>query len=164
MTGTPHLSGCVLCRGPAGDPELGRVQAWEDDLWRLTTSVHPSETVRGFSFLEPKRHIPDVTRLDGTEAQTFGAVLARVTSALKDATGAELIYVYVFGGHVDHLHLHLAPHVEGDSLSDAMIRGDFVEEQLPSGAVAVISKDFPQVPEEELRSTAETIAARLAMG
>jgi diadenosine tetraphosphate (Ap4A) HIT family hydrolase len=158
------VSSCVLCRGSAGDPELGRVQAWEDDLWRLTTSVHPSETVRGFSFLEPKRHIPDVTRLDGAEALTFGTVLARATSALKEATRAELVYVYVFGGHVDHLHLHLAPHVEGDPLNDAMIRGEFVEEQLPSGAVAVISKDFPAVPEEELRSTAETIAARLAMG
>ena len=155
---------CVLCRGVEGDRELGRVQVWEDDLWRLTTSVHPTETARGFSFLEPKRHVTDITSLDGDEAVTFGRVIGKVTTALKEVTGAELVYVYVFGGHIDHLHLHLAPHTEGDSLNDSMIRGEFVEEPLPSGAVAVISEDFPPVPEHELRGTAEMIRDRLAAG
>jgi diadenosine tetraphosphate (Ap4A) HIT family hydrolase len=158
------LTTCVLCRGVKGDPELARIQVWEDDLWRLTTSVHPSETARGFSFLEPKRHVPDITALDGEEAATFGTVIGKVTAALKDATGADLVYVYVFGGHVHHLHLHLAPHTEGDSLNDSMIRGEFVEEPLPSGAVAIVSKDFPPVPQDELRATAETIRDRLAAG
>jgi diadenosine tetraphosphate (Ap4A) HIT family hydrolase len=153
---------CVLCRGVDGDGELGRLEVWSDDLWRLTTSVGPGETVRGFSYLEPRRHIPDVTALDGREAQTFGGVIGRVTAALKEVTGAVLVYVYVFGGHVDHLHVHLGPHVEGDSLNDSMIRGDFEEEPLPSGAVAIISKDFPAIPEAELRATAEAIGARLA--
>jgi hypothetical protein len=35
--------GCVLCRGVAGDAELGREQIWEDGLWRLTMSVGPGE-------------------------------------------------------------------------------------------------------------------------
>jgi diadenosine tetraphosphate (Ap4A) HIT family hydrolase len=155
---------CILCQGVEGDPQLGRVQVWEDDRWRLTTSVHPAETVGGFSFLEPKRHIRDITALDGPEAATFGDVIGRVTAALKDATGAELVYVYVFGGHIDHLHLHLAPHTEGDSLNDSMLRGEFTEEPLPSGAVAIISKDFPPVSEEDLRLTAERIRDRLITG
>jgi diadenosine tetraphosphate (Ap4A) HIT family hydrolase len=158
------MTACVLCRGIEGDPELGRTQVWEDDLWRLTTSIHPSETVRGFSFLEPKRHIIDITALDGEEAGTFGTVIRRVSAALKDATSAELVYVYVFGGHVDHLHLHLAPHTKGDSLNDSMIRGEFVEEPLPSGAVAIVSKDFPPVSVDVLRSTADAIGERLATG
>lgn len=155
---------CVLCRGVDGDAELGRIQVWEDDLWRLTTSIHPSETTRGFSFLEPKRHIPDITALDGEEGRTFGTVIGTVTAALKEVIGADLVYVYVFGGHIDHLHLHLAPHTEGDSLNDSMIRGEFTEEPLPSGAVAIVSKDFPSVPEEELRATAGAIRDQLAAG
>lgn len=155
---------CVLCRGVEGDPELGRIQVWEDELWRLTTSVHPTETVAGFSYLEPKRHIHDITALEGEEAATFGTVIGAVTAAIKTVTRAELVYVYVFGGHIDHLHLHLAPHTEGDPLNDAMIRGELVEEPLPSGAVALVSTDFPAVPEAELRSTARAIGARLASG
>jgi diadenosine tetraphosphate (Ap4A) HIT family hydrolase len=155
---------CVLCRGADGDHELGRVQVWEDELWRVTSSVHPTETTLGFSFLEPKRHIPDITAIDGPEAETFGQVIGRATKALKEVTGCELVFVYVFGGHIDHLHVHLAPHREGDSLNDSMIRGEFTEEPLPSGAVAIVSKDFPAIPEQELRSTAEAIRSRLTAG
>jgi diadenosine tetraphosphate (Ap4A) HIT family hydrolase len=161
MRGSTGPADCVLCRGVDGDGELGRVEVWSDDLWRLTSSVGPGETVRGFSYLEPRRHIRGITALQGREAQTFGAVIGRVTAALKEATGAELVYVYVFGGHIDHLHVHLGPHVQGDPLNDSMIRGDVEEEPLPSGAVAIVSKDFPTIPEAELRATAEAIRARL---
>jgi diadenosine tetraphosphate (Ap4A) HIT family hydrolase len=111
--------------------------------------------------LEPKRHIEDITRLDGEEARTFGQTIGHVTAAIKGATGAELVYVYVFGGHVRHLHLHLAPHREGDSLNDAMTKGEVDEQPLLGGAVAIVSKDYPAAPEPELRATAERIRAAL---
>jgi galactose-1-phosphate uridylyltransferase len=75
---------------------------WEDHTWRL--SVVLQGAIAGFSHLEPKRHIPFVTDLDGEEAATLGAVLARVTRAMAEATGADKIYVYVFGDRVAHLH------------------------------------------------------------
>src|SRR6266540_4708636 len=101
-------SDCVLCRGIAGDAELLRMQVWEDPLWRVTISLEAE--ILGFAYLEPHRHIPHITDLDGQEAATLGAVLARCTTALQQASGAEIVYVYVFGGGVPHLHLHLAPH------------------------------------------------------
>jgi diadenosine tetraphosphate (Ap4A) HIT family hydrolase len=64
---------------------MGRVQVWEDELWRLTMSIEAE--VLGFSYLEPKRHIPHVTDLGGEEARTFGQVLARVSAVLKSETG-----------------------------------------------------------------------------
>jgi diadenosine tetraphosphate (Ap4A) HIT family hydrolase len=54
--------------------------------------------------------------VDGPEAATLGAVLARVTQALRVAAGAEKTYVYVFGDRVPHLHFNLAPHRDGDAL------------------------------------------------
>jgi diadenosine tetraphosphate (Ap4A) HIT family hydrolase len=83
-----HATPCVICRGAEADAELFRVQVWENDLWRLTTSILAE--VPGFSYLEPKRHIPHVTDLDGPEAVTLGSVLAATTRALKDETAAEL--------------------------------------------------------------------------
>ena len=152
-------AGCILCRGPEGDAELMRVQVWEDGLWRLSASL--SSEVPGFCYLEPKRHIPHVTDLDGAEAATFGPTLARVTSALKEVTGAELVYVYVFGGGVPHLHLHLAPHHEGDALNTNMIKGELVETSLPSGASMYVSAEFPPLPEDELRAVAERVRTAL---
>ena len=154
------LADCVLCRREAGDAELHRTAVWEDSRWRLTTSL--DAPVPGFSYLEPKRHIPYIADLDGEEARTLGPVLARAARALREATGADLVCVYVFGGGVPHLHLHLAPHREGDALNDQMIRGNVVTEALPSGAVRIVSKDFPPRPEDELRTVAEEIRRALA--
>ena len=157
--GKQHCVDCVICRGPDGDAELGRAQVWEDDLWRLTMSLEAE--VLGFSYLEPKRHIPHVTDLDGDEARTFGGVLARVGSALKAETAASVVYLYVFGEGVPHLHVHLAPHHDGDALNANMIRGPLEERPLPSGATALISSEFPLLPQAQQRAAAEGVARRL---
>ncbi|HEX6685810.1 MAG TPA: hypothetical protein VF062_23745 [Candidatus Limnocylindrales bacterium] len=94
---------CLLC----GDSFPGRVRVWQDDLWRLSVVDHGA--VVGFAHLEPLRHIPSIVELDGPEAVTLGGVLARVTGAMRVATGAVRVYVYVFGERVPHLHFNLAP-------------------------------------------------------
>jgi diadenosine tetraphosphate (Ap4A) HIT family hydrolase len=151
---------CPMCRGAAADQELERIEVWQDALWRLTVSL--AAEVPGFAYLEPKRHIGFVTDLDGAEAETFGAVLARCTRMLKEATGAEIVYVYIFGDGVPHLHLHLAPHRAGDALNDQFIRGEIVEEKLPSGMTRIVSRDFPALARERLMQVAEQIRLRMA--
>ena len=153
---------CAICRGPAGDAEMFRVPVWEDERWWLTVSL--LSEVPGFAYLEPKRHIPHITDLDGEEAHTFGEVIARTSRALKEETGAELVYVYVFGGGIPHLHVHLAPHREGDALNTQIVRGEFEEQRLPSGVTVYSSKEFPPLPEAELRAVAERVRGRLAAG
>lgn len=153
---------CALCDIPAVDESFGRVEVWRDELWRLTTSVGPGDPTAGFSYLEPLRHIRYIHELDGEEAATFGPVIARCAGALKEATGAELVYVYVFGGGIPHLHVHLAPHINGDALNESILRGEFEERPLPSGAVAYFSKDFPDVPADELARVAERVRELLA--
>ena len=149
-----------MCRGAAADEELGRIEVWQDAHWRLTVSL--STVVPGFAYLEPKRHIAFITELDGEEARTFGPVLAACTRALKEETGAEVVYVYVFGDGVPHLHLHLAPPRAGDALSDQMIRGELIEEKLPSGITWITSRDFPTVARTRLLELADRVKDRLA--
>jgi diadenosine tetraphosphate (Ap4A) HIT family hydrolase len=150
---------CLLCDGDRAAGELNREVVWEDDLWRLSMSRRGFTT--GFGYLEPKRHVPHITDLEGEEAATFGPVLARVASALKSAAGAELVYVYVFGGGIPHLHVHLGPHREGDALSSAIIRGDFSYEPMPSGAQRIVSRDFPELPADEIGGVIERARALL---
>lgn len=154
------VADCILCQGRAADEQLMRIEVWQDALWRLSTAT--SSETPGFSYLEPKRHITDITRLDGPEAASFGPTLARVTAALRDVTGVERVYIYVFGDGVAHLHLHLAPHRPGDALNDQMIRGELVTRTLPSGVTLIESKDFSPLPEAELREVAERVRSLLA--
>jgi diadenosine tetraphosphate (Ap4A) HIT family hydrolase len=106
---------CDICRGEAFDAEFGRVLVWRNDLWRLSTSIRAP--ILGFSYLEPIRHIPYVSDLDGKEAAGFGSTLARVTALLKAATGADIVYALMFGDHVPHLHVNLVPHRAGDAVT-----------------------------------------------
>ncbi len=118
--------GCLLCDVAAADKLFERTRVYDDGLWRL--SLVMQGPVAGFAHLEPHRHIPYITDLDGPEAVAFGPVLARVTAALRESTGAELTYAYVFGDRVPHLHVNLAPHVEGDALVNGpgLLRPDAV--------------------------------------
>jgi diadenosine tetraphosphate (Ap4A) HIT family hydrolase len=113
--------------------------------------------VAGFAYLEPKCHIRHITELDGPEAATFGPAMARSTQVLKEATGAELVYVYIFGGGIPHLHVHLAPHRSGDGLNDQMIRGEIVEEKLPNGMTRFTSSEFPALPRDQLVRIADEV-------
>ncbi len=138
-----ETDGCPICEGSMGDAKLKRVLVWEDRLWRLTMSLYSE--IPGFSYLEPKRHIPYMTDLDGEEARTLGVVLARATRVLRRETGADLVFIYVFGGHIPHVHFHLAPHVKGDPLN-----------------TDILSREAPLVPEGELRALADRVHRSLA--
>jgi diadenosine tetraphosphate (Ap4A) HIT family hydrolase len=105
---------CLLCRVSDADAYFGRRRVWADEHWRLSVVLRGA--VVGFAHLEPHRHIPFITDLNGPEAATLGAVLARVTAVMRTATAADKVYVYVFGDRVPHLHFNLAPHRPGDAL------------------------------------------------
>lgn len=155
-------SECPMCRGAAADEELERSEVWQDAHWRLTVSL--SSEVAGFAYLEPKRHIRYITELDGSEAATFGPAMARSTRVLKEATGAEVVYAYIFGDGVPHLHVHLAPHRSGDALNDQMIRGEIVEEKLPNGMTRFFSSAFPALPRDQLAEIAAVVRRRMSSG
>lgn len=110
---------CIICKGLADD-EFKRVEVWKTDNWRLTMSKF--RIAEGFCYIEPRKHIPSITDMNPEEAGEFGVVLARVSSALKAVTKSKLIYVYIFGDHIPHLHIHLAPHRDGDVYTNDVIR------------------------------------------
>jgi len=116
---------CDLCQPLPPGADRGQY-VWEDALWRLWTLT--TGKVPGYSFLTSKRHIPYLADMDGAEASTLGSVLARLSAAIRKATGAELVHIHVFGDGVAHFHLHLVPHTRGDSLNMAVVREDAADE------------------------------------
>jgi diadenosine tetraphosphate (Ap4A) HIT family hydrolase len=153
---------CAICRGPAGDEELDRVEVWRDDLWRLSMSRHGSTLA--FAYLEPIRHIPFLADLDGPEAAAFGPAIARACAALREAAEAELVYAYVFGGGIRHIHVHLAPNRPEGVLNTDVIEGRVEKRKLPSGATDMISLDHPELPEDEIAAVIERVRQAMAGG
>lgn len=126
---SPSLD-CDICSRKA-DMTFKRIEVWSDETWRLTMSTY--SMVKGLCYVEPKRHIEDLTELDGKEADEFGNILSSISKAIKKATGAKLVYVYIYGDHIPHLHVHLAPHKDGDVFYNDVIKNDieFKEELMP---------------------------------
>jgi diadenosine tetraphosphate (Ap4A) HIT family hydrolase len=142
------------------DHALMRTEVWSDDLWRLTSSE--ASEVAGFSYLEPRRHIADITELEGDEAASFGPTIAAVSKAITAATGAELVYVYVFGDGVPHLHVHLAPHrAVGSPLVSDMVKGNKHRVTLASGDEVWVSDRYPLVDRDIMQAAIDGIRIRL---
>jgi len=151
---------CPLCAGQDMDDALMRTEVWSDDLWRLST-VRVGE-VAGFSYLEPRRHIRDITELDGEEAATFGAAIAMASGAIKAATGADLVYAYIYGDAVPHLHVHLAPHRhDGSPLINDMIKGARHKVILPTGEEVWASDRYPLQPRDIMDAAISDITTTL---
>ena len=157
---TEGMTDCAICAGPARDGELGRTEVWRDGHWRLSMAVNGE--VLGFGYLEPIRHIPYLADLDGPEATSFGPAVARASAALREATGASLVYAYVFGGGIPHLHVHLAANRPEGVLNTALITGDFEERKLPSGASELISLTHPPVPDAQVGAVIERVRELMA--
>jgi diadenosine tetraphosphate (Ap4A) HIT family hydrolase len=153
-------SDCTICRAESGDPDLDRVEVWRDGLWRLSMARHGPTL--GFAYLEPIRHIPHLEDLDGEEARSFGPAIAKASQMLKRASGSGLVYAYVFGGGIPHLHMHLAPNQPEGVLNTALIAGEIEERPLPSGASEIISKDHPDLPEADVAAVIERVRELMA--
>jgi diadenosine tetraphosphate (Ap4A) HIT family hydrolase len=154
------LSDCILCRGAEGDEELDVVEVWSDALWRFTMARHGPTL--GFGYVEPIRHIPYLADLDGPEAATFGPAIAHASAALREASGAPLVYAYVFGGGIPHLHVHLLANAPAGVLNTNIITGEVAERKLPSGASELISRDHPDLPESEVAAINQRVRELMA--
>ena len=84
----------------------------------------------GLSYLEPKKHIAFLSDLNGKEAQEFGVILSRASRAIKAVTNAPILYYYIFGDTISHLHVHIAPHFPGDVFSENVVKDTFDERKL----------------------------------
>ncbi|HEX3220193.1 MAG TPA: hypothetical protein VHU77_09255 [Candidatus Limnocylindria bacterium] len=152
---------CMLCRVPEIDAQLDREEVWRDEHWRL--SMARTGSTLGFGYLEPIRHVPYLADLDGEEATTFGPAIARASRVLREATGA-LVYAYVFGGGIAHVHVHLAPNAPEGVLNTELISGRVEHRRLPSGATEMTSLDHPELPAEEILAVIEQVRQRMADG
>jgi len=109
-------SDCLVCRKQSGllPPPGGPI--YEDDLVYASHSFIPQEedsVYLGLVFLEPKRHITGLEELSEAESRRIGECLPRLSKALKTASGAEHIYLFVLGHTVSHLHFWLVPRYLG---------------------------------------------------
>lgn len=138
----PLAPECSLCACVAGREPEGVVA--ENRLWQLRSLPAPVP-VPGWVMLVAKRHIAGPFEFDDHESSQFGAVLQRVSQALRKLTGASRVYLAVLGEAVPHLHCHFVPRtddlpggVKGWSVFDLQRRAIAGELEPDAAAVAAM--------------------------
>ena len=97
---------CPICVKHQGSVIGGPI--YEDDLvYAHHVSRNQGQTFLGYVRAETKRHVPSFAELTLAEAQAIGQLITRLSRALKDCSGADHVYVFFYGDHVPHLHLHI---------------------------------------------------------
>jgi histidine triad (HIT) family protein len=107
---------CFICRKHRGEIQFPGGSFYEDDLVYIGHAAIPegeSTTYLGAFLVEPRRHAPGIGDLTGPEAERVGLLASRLGRALVEAAGAEHVYLFVLGHHVDHLHLWVVARYPG---------------------------------------------------
>ena len=114
---------CMFCEEAHLTAQAPERVVYEDDRFYV---IHPLDkeapTYLGTLMTVAKRHIPSFAELNAEDAQALGLLLARVTQALKVATGAEHAYAYFFGEGFRHLHVFTVARY--DAMPAAFVRLD----------------------------------------
>jgi len=112
VQGAGLVPGCLSCELLAGRRSVPGGTIWEDDFWRLESTVSPV-LWRGFLILKLKRHGEHLAELTPAEAAALGPAIRASCAALAMVLAPAKIYVASFGDGVRHIHFWLLPRPRG---------------------------------------------------
>ncbi|BFT72429.1 HIT family protein [Paenibacillus sp. P36] len=100
---------CFICdkhNGVSNQPPGGYI--YEDEHW-MVCHFPTEQSVLGQLLIESKRHFLDFSEMTDEEARTYGYLVKKLYSTLKEITGAERVYSLVTIDGVPHFHAHFIP-------------------------------------------------------
>ena len=101
---------CFVCRKHRGEVEVPGGVIYENDLIYISHAQlwgDEREHYLGHVFVEPRRHVAEVSDLTDEEAQIIGVYTSRIAKALLHTESMEHIYIFVIGDGVPHVHYHV---------------------------------------------------------
>jgi len=115
---------CHVCDGLAGAED--RV-VYDDPAWRAFQVAE----VPGWVMLAPKEHVEGMWGLSDEQSARFGPALRDLSAAVKQATGADRVYLMYLGESAKHFHAGLfplapgaEPLVDNSRIAAAAVAGD----------------------------------------
>jgi len=128
--------GCVLCAIGRGDDDANRVIE-QAELTYTVLNLFPYSS--GHLMVVPRRHVPDITHLDGAEGAALFTGSQRAVRALEEALHPDGFNlginagVAAGAGIAEHVHLHVVPRWSGDTnfmpvLADVKVLPEHIEQ------------------------------------
>ena len=119
------MESCIFCKIIAG--EIPSATVYEDDDVKAILDVNPA--ARGHVIVLPKKHASDVFSIPDEDLSKAICVAKKVAAALKEAYKCDGVNILQNNGEaagqtVFHLHIHVIPRFEGDTISVKWKQGE----------------------------------------
>ncbi|MEK3792183.1 HIT family protein [Paenibacillus sp. FSL R7-0204] len=115
------MTTCFICEKHMGNtPQPPGGYIYEDEHWKVC-HFPAEQSVPGQLVLESKRHLLDFSEMTEEEAGSYGILVKKLGSALKQATGAERVYSVIMVDGVPHFHAHFIPRLSHSARGVALI-------------------------------------------
>ncbi|MBD5156628.1 MAG: HIT family protein [Butyrivibrio sp.] len=129
---------CIFCKLANGIFDTNTV--YEDEDFRVILDIEPAS--RGHALVLPKKHFANALEADD---ETLGAAMklaARTGRALKEAFGCDGINILQNNGEaagqtVFHLHVHVIPRWEKDTVQFEYKKNSFSDEEMKATAADI---------------------------
>ena len=119
------MEDCIFCKIISG--EIPSTTVYEDDDVKAILDVNPA--ARGHVIVLPKKHAADVFSLPDEDLSKAICVAKKIAVALKEAYKCDGVNILQNNGEaagqtVFHLHIHVIPRFEGDTISVKWKQGE----------------------------------------
>ncbi len=125
------MDNCIFCKIIKG--EIPSATIYENDEFKVILDRFPSN--EGHVLIMPKNHCANIFEADPEMAGRLFTLAAKVAKIMKSTLGFENMNIVqnngpVAGQTVNHLHVHLIPRYEGDSVSVTWKQLELTDEQI----------------------------------
>ncbi|MBR0119673.1 MAG: HIT family protein [Eubacterium sp.] len=119
------MENCIFCKIIAG--EIPSATVYEDDDVKAILDVNPA--ARGHVIVLPKKHASDVFSISDEDLSKAICVAKKIAIAVKEAYKCDGVNILQNNGEaagqtVFHLHIHVIPRFEGDTISVKWKQGE----------------------------------------
>ncbi|MBQ7200430.1 MAG: HIT family protein [Eubacterium sp.] len=119
------MENCIFCKIIAG--EIPSATVYEDDDVKAILDVNPA--ARGHVIVLPKKHASDVFSIPDEDLSKAICVAKKIAIAVKEAYKCDGVNILQNNGEaagqtVFHLHIHVIPRFEGDTISVKWKQGE----------------------------------------
>ena len=109
---------CIFCKIAAGD--IPSKTLYEDESFRVILDISPAS--KGHAIILPKNHAANLYELPDEDASKIFVVAKKVATVMKDILQCDGLNVLQNNGEaagqsVFHLHVHLIPRYENDTVN-----------------------------------------------
>lgn len=125
------MDNCIFCKIIKG--EIPSATIYENDEFKVILDRFPSN--EGHVLIMPKNHCANIFEADSEMAGRLFTLATKVAKIMKNTLGFENMNIVqnngpVAGQTVNHLHVHLIPRYEGDSVSVTWKQLELTDEQI----------------------------------